>query len=142
VSKDQIATATATIDANREEVWSALVSPEAIRKYMFGANVETDWKEGSPITWSGTWEGKSYQDKGRILRIEPGSTLRYSHYSPLSKLPDEPENYHTVTINLTEKQGKTVVTLDQDHNPTAEARDHSQKNWEQMLARLKEVVEK
>jgi uncharacterized protein YndB with AHSA1/START domain len=48
-----IARASITINASRAQVWNALVSPEAIKQYMFGADVITDWREGSPIVWKG-----------------------------------------------------------------------------------------
>ena len=48
-----------------------LTSPEAISRFMFGAKVDTDWEEGSPITWTGEYEGKPYQDKGEILEVVP-----------------------------------------------------------------------
>jgi hypothetical protein len=67
--------------------------------------------------------------------------LQYSHYSPLSGLPDSPESYHTVTIRLTEEGAGTHVSLSQDNNPSEEARRHSEKNWRQMLAGLKSYVE-
>jgi hypothetical protein len=38
---------------------------------MFGANVVSDWKEGGQIVWKGEWQGKVYEDKGVILKIEP-----------------------------------------------------------------------
>jgi uncharacterized protein YndB with AHSA1/START domain len=141
MGKDLIATASVTIEATKTEVWDALVRPDSIKQYMFGASVETDWKVGSPITWSGEWEGKKYQDKGYVLRFEPHNVLQYSHFSPLGKQADKPENYHTVTIALADRSGKTSVALEQDHNPSAAARDHSQKNWEGMLQRLKKMVE-
>ena len=31
-----------------EALWAALTSPEFMRKYWFGMNIETDWKTGSP----------------------------------------------------------------------------------------------
>jgi hypothetical protein len=52
-----------------------------------------------------------------------------------------PENYHTVTIELAADGNRTQVNLTQDHNETEEARAHSTKNWETMLAGLKRVVE-
>jgi uncharacterized protein YndB with AHSA1/START domain len=109
---------------------------------MFGAHVVTDWREGSPITWKGEWQGKSYEDKGVVLRFEPGRTLRYSHFSPLSGLPDQPENHHTVTVELTGEGNRTRVSLVQDKNDTEEARAHSEKNWAMMLAGLKKLVER
>jgi len=135
-----IAHATKTIDAPIAEVWSALTDPAKIKQYMFGTNVVSDFKQGSPITWKGEWEGKPYEDKGEILRIEPQRLLQYSHFSPMSGLPDTPENYHTVTIELKSEGTRTVVSLAQDNNSTEEARQHSEKNWEMMLAGLEKML--
>ncbi len=139
--KNFIVRAEVKIYARPARVWEALVSPEIIRRYMFGTDAVSDWKEGSPITWKGEWEGKHYEDRGVILRLEPERVLRYSHFSPLSGLQDRPENYHTVTIELSGEGEYTRVSLSQDNNLTAEARDHSQKNWEMMLTGLKKVLE-
>ena len=141
MGKNLIARASVTIDAPKARVWNALVDPEAIERYMFGTNVVTDWREGSPIVWKGEWKGKTYEDKGKILEIDQERVLQYSHYSPLSGQPDVPENYHTVTVNLSGDGGQTTVTLTQDNNESEEARQHSEKNWESMLASLKEYVE-
>lgn len=141
-TQDVIARATITIDASRAEVWKALLSPAAIKQYMFGADVRTDWKEGSPITWSGEWKGKKFEDKGKLLQVKPERRLQYSHFSPLSGRPDTPENYHTVTMELSDVGGKTLVTLIQDNASTDEARKEAEKNWNMMLQGLKKVVEK
>ena len=141
MDKGQVAHATTTIDAPVSEVWDALVTPEKVEQYMLGAKVDSDWKKGSPIRWSGEWEGKKYEDKGRVLDLEPNRLLRYSHFSPLEGKPDEPESYHTVTIELAPLGDKTRVSLSQDNNPTAEARKHSEKNWKTMLDGLRSVVE-
>jgi len=142
VSLDRIARASLTVDAPRAKVWDALVNPKAIKQYMFGAAVVSDWREGSPIVWKGEWQGKPYEDKGTLLEVEPGRTLRYSHFSPLSGLPDEPGNYHTVTIELSGEGNQTRVALTQDNNPTDEARVHSEKNWGMMLAALQKFLER
>ena len=136
-----VAKAETTIDAPPAKVWDALVKPELIQKYMFGTTVATDWKVGSPITWKGEWEGKKYEDKGVILEVQPQKRLRYSHFSPLSGLPEKPENFHNVTIELAPDGKQTAVQLSQDNNPTEEGRKHSEKNWEKMLAGLKDLVE-
>ncbi len=109
---------------------------------MFGTNIISDWKEGSPIVWKGEWEGKKYEDKGLILKLEPGRLIQYSHFSPLSGQQDSPENYHTVTIELSGKGNQTFVSLLQDNNETEEARKHSENNWEMMLDGLKKLLEK
>lgn len=131
-----VSRASRTMPSSRAEVWEALVSPEAIKQYMFGTEAVSDWREGSPIEWKGQWEGKPYADKGTLLKAEPGRILRYSHYSPLSGMPDLPENRHTVTWELKDAERGTEVVLTQDNNKTEEARLHSEKNWEKMLAAL------
>ena len=111
MSRALIANASISIDAATDKVWDALVNPTAIKQYMFGTNVATDWREGSPITWSGEWQGKSYEDKGVILKFNPLRAIQYTHFSPLSGLPDTPENYHTVNIELTRDGNQTQVSL-------------------------------
>jgi uncharacterized protein YndB with AHSA1/START domain len=136
-----IAVASIDINASNADVWKALVDPEAIKQYMFGTNAVSNWKAGSPIVWRGEWQGKPYEDKGVILRFNPNHTLQYSHFSPLSGLPDKPENYHTVTVELSGGEMQTHVTLSQDHNSTEDERKHSVENWEMMLVALKKFVE-
>ena len=142
MADDFVAKASTTINASAAEVWDALVDPDKIREYMFGTNVTSDWKEGSPITWKGEWEGKPYEDKGVILQLTPPRVLQYTHFSPMTGLPDKPENYHTVTIELEENGTATNVTLTQDNNADEKDREHSEKNWSMMLDGLKKFVEK
>ena len=91
MNKNLIAKTSITINASSTKIWNALVNPEAIKQYMFGTNVVSDWHAGSPIVWKGEWQGKPYEDKGKILQFEPEQTIQYSHFSPLSGLPDEPK---------------------------------------------------
>jgi uncharacterized protein YndB with AHSA1/START domain len=140
-NKNLIAKAEVTIHATLDQVWAALVDPAIIKKYMFGAVVRSDWKKGSSIIWEGDWKGKKYEDKGEIINIEPNKELQYTHFSPLSGLEDKPENYHTVTIRLSATGAQTKVVLEQDKNATEKGQQESQKNWEQMLRSLKDVVE-
>jgi uncharacterized protein YndB with AHSA1/START domain len=139
--KGLVASARVTIAAPVAEVWDALVNPATIKRYMFSTDVISEWKEGSTIVWRGVWKGRVYEDRGTILELAPLQTLGYSHFSPLSGLPDVQENYHSVRIELSSNDRGTVVSLSQDNNPTEEARDYSQKNWETMLAGLKTLLE-
>ncbi|MFL5734670.1 MAG: SRPBCC domain-containing protein [Chloroflexia bacterium] len=136
-----IASTQVDINAPVSRVWDALVNPTAIKQYMFGTNVVSNWEEGAPIVWKGEWEGKSYEDKGTILQLKPERVLQYSHFSPLSGQPDVPENYHTVTIELSPAGAGTHVTLAQDNNATEEERRHSEQNWGMMLTGLKKFLE-
>ena len=141
--KNLKAEAKTEINATVDKVWDALVNPEIVKKYMFGTTVDSDWKVGSEITWKGEWKGKPYEDKGVILKIEPGKLIQYSHYSPLSGLPDKPENYKNIVTTELSPNGKhTSVSLTQDHNETEKSRDESEKNWQMMLDGLRELLEK
>jgi len=140
-SEKYVAKAQTIINTSIAKVWNALTNPEMIKKYMFGTTVISDWKEGSKIIWKGEWEGKPYEDKGKILRFEPKKSLQYSHFSPLSGLHDNPENYHIVTIDLEEKDKQTIVTLTQTNNADEKTKDHSEKNWKMMLGSLKNLLE-
>lgn len=142
MDKQLIAKVSTTINAPVAEVWDALTNPDIIKKYMFGTNVISDWEEGSSIVWKGEWQGKPYEDKGEILKIEKEKILQYSHFSPLMGKPDVPENYHTVTVELSGTDSQTTVSLSQDNNADEQAREHSEKNWEMMLESLKSLLEK
>jgi uncharacterized protein YndB with AHSA1/START domain len=137
-----IARASLTVEAPVAAVWDALVNPDTIRRYMFGTDVKSEWKKGSSIVWKGRWQGRDYEDRGTILDLQEGHLIRYSHFSPLSGLADMPENYHTVTVELSSAgEMSTRVSLTQDNNPDEEAREHSEKNWAMMLSGMKKTVE-
>ncbi|MBS1952520.1 MAG: hypothetical protein OJF59_001870 [Cytophagales bacterium] len=129
------------INAPVSKVWKALTEPEQIKKYLFDTETKCDWKAGSPITFSGVWQGKSYEDKGTILAIEPEKLLKYSYWSGFSGQKDIPENYQIITYRLNETNGKTIFLLTQENSPTQEASDHSASNWNLVLNSLKEMLE-
>ncbi len=130
------------INSSRSEVWDALINPSAIKQYMFGADVESTWHEGSDITWKGEFNGKTYEDKGVILQMEAEKMLKYTHFSPLSGKSDEPDNYQIVTVYLADGADKTEVSLTQENNTDENTRLESEKNWRVMLEGLKKYVEK
>jgi uncharacterized protein YndB with AHSA1/START domain len=136
-----LASADIDISAPPDRVWMALTDPEEIAKYMFGTSVESTWRPGSSITWSGEWDGKPYQDKGEILEAEPPRLLQLTHLSPLTGQEDRPENYHTVTYELTDRSGTTHLALSQDNNGDQDEADRASATWSTMLTGLKEAVE-
>ena len=141
MDKTFIAKATIKINAPLSKVWDAFVNPAIIKQYMFGTTVVSDWKEGSPILWKGEWQGKTYEDKGVILGLVPEKIIQYTHFSPMAGQPDIPENYHTVTVELHDAKTNIVISLSQNNNSTEQEKEHSEKNWEAMLASLKKLLE-
>jgi len=139
--QDHVAHASVRIHATASEVWDALTRPELIEKYFFGTHVETDWKPGSPVVFKGSFKGKSYQDKGKVLECVPGHKLVHTYWSSMGGEPDRPEHYKTVSYELKPEADGTLLTLTQDHNASEDAREHSEQNWRQVLQGLKQVVE-
>ena len=141
MSKTPIAKATATINAPTSKVWDALTKPDQIKQYLFGTDVTTDWKAGSPITYRGEWKGKAYEDKGKVLKVEPGKRLVSTFWSSLAGLPDTPENYKTVDYELSPAGDKTKLTITQDNNATREEATEAEKNWHMVLDGIKKLLE-
>ena len=139
--KTLIAKATVTIDAPTFKVWDAITNPESIKQYLFGADVITDWKEGSPIIYKGVYQGKAYEDKGTVLKVEPEKSLLITHWSPLSGSADSPENYHQVSYELAAENGSTLLTITQDNNATKEEQEQNSKFWQTALDGVKKLLE-
>jgi uncharacterized protein YndB with AHSA1/START domain len=130
------------IHAPAAKVWDALTKPDQIKQWFFGVNTETNWKVGSPIVHKGEYQGKPYEDKGEILAFEPQKELAYTHWSSMSGLLDQPENYQHVSYTLSSKGDTTEVTISESNLPSEEARDLSDKSWKSVLESLKKLLEK
>lgn len=135
------AEATVTVPAKRGDVWKALTDPAIIKKYFLGTNVETTWQVGDPITYSGEYNGKSYEDKGTVLEFQPMDRVKTTHYSPSTGLPDVPGNYHTVEYRLADDDDGTSVTIIQGNNKSAEEVQQSTATWDMVLQNLRELFE-
>ena len=130
------------INASAAKVWDALINPQIIKQYLFGTNAISDWKVGSKIVYKGVWQGKAYEDKGVILRMEPQKVLETNYWSGFSGLPDVPQNYQKVTYRLSKEKKGTKLTITQGNIATEESKAHSEKNWEMVLQALKNLLER
>jgi uncharacterized protein YndB with AHSA1/START domain len=116
-------------------------TPDLIRQWFFGVDTETDWRKGSSIIHRGEYQGKPYEDRGRILEIIPPRLLQHSHWSPVSGLPDAPENYQQVTWELSERDGRTDLVIRESNLPSEEALAVSERSWRLALEQLKRLLE-
>jgi uncharacterized protein YndB with AHSA1/START domain len=132
------------IAADPKAVWAAMTARQSA---MFPrTTVETDWKIGHLITFSGEWEGKSFMDRGEIQSVEEDRELSFTHWSELSGQSDRPENYHVVRYRLEPQGDRTRVSLAQFNRGSktdidAETRAEYEKNWRMILDSLKNAVE-
>jgi uncharacterized protein YndB with AHSA1/START domain len=136
------ATASTVIRASRTQVWDAVTRPELIKVYFFGTDLRTDWKVGSPLTFNGEWDGKTYEDRGTVLAFEPEQTLSFNYWSSFSGLEDKPELRQIVRYELEDAEGGVRVAIHQSNIDTQERADHSGKNWQMVLEGLKSMLEK
>lgn len=141
MSKKLTAKTQITVNAGPSQVWQALTKPELIKQYMMGADVACDWKVGSPIVYTGTYQGKPYKEKGIIQKLEPNKLLQATHFSESSGKEDKPENYALVTYELSEQAGATVVSVSQDNISDEKGVEASQRNWTMVLQALKKTAE-
>lgn len=130
------------INAPAANIWDVLVNPEKIAQYLFGSRVETGWQSGMPITFSRTFDSKSYVDKGQILEIIPEKLLKFSYWSSQEGYPEIPENYSVITYLLKKESEETIqLTYKRENIPTA----FEQKNQAQflpfMLENMKRLAE-
>lgn len=127
-----------TIDADASSVWETLTQRKS--PMFMGADVDTDWREGSPLTMSGEFNGKPFKDHGEIRASEPRSHLAFTHFSGA-----EQQKGNLVDIKLEPQGERTLVTLSQSPTDGSQPDEGKvtefRKNWETMLGALKKAVE-
>ena len=148
MSQPLIVKNTIDIQAPAARVWDALTNPAQTKKYMFGCEALSDWKEGSPLIWKGNFNGvELVAVKGSVVSIRPGQFLAYTTIDPNSTVADKPENYLTVTYELAEEDGHTLLTATQgDYSSVAEGDKRYQETiagggWAPILTAVKDLVE-
>ncbi|GAB4018916.1 SRPBCC domain-containing protein [Spirosoma koreense] len=138
-----------SLDSPVASVWDALTNPEQTQKYMFGCKALSDWTVGSPLLWTGSWEGQDMVFvKGTITAITPEAFLAYTTFDPNSALEDIPENYVTVTYTLTPQGNQTILDVTQgDFATVADGEKrytetyNNGEGWNPILVEIKKLVE-
>ena len=123
------------------KVWQGLTDPKMVKEYFFGTQLDSSWKVGEPITFSGEWDGKKYEDHGKILEIDPGKFVKYSYWSSMAGTDDKPENYANISYELSENNGETTLHITQDNIKNQEAKEHSEQNWKGVFEGLRKMIE-
>jgi uncharacterized protein YndB with AHSA1/START domain len=124
-----------TIPAEPQKVWETLTSKAGMKAYMMGADVDTDWRVGSPITMQGEFKGKSFRDTGEVRSFEPGRKLAYTHRSG-----GDAAQEHLVTFELKPQGEATEVVVTQDGGDGAHRAEY-EKTWAMMLEGLEKAVD-
>lgn len=137
-----------TINASLSVVWNALINPEQTKKYMFGCEAVSDWNVGSPLLWRGNQDGQEMIFvEGHIVALEPEKLLAYTTIDPNATVADIPENYLTVTCQLSAENGQTTLTVTQgDYATVADGPRRYQETmdgggWDSILIAIKKLIE-
>ena len=130
------------IIAPRKKVWLALTMPDLVKQWQYGSDLLTTWEIGTPVIFRNEWNGRVFEQKGKVLEFLPDSRLKYSLFFPRPDLQDIPEHRIFMTYELTESEGVTSLPVRQE-DPRPSAPDESTGGDEgpNVLSSLKELVE-
>ena len=138
------------LNAPASKVWEALTKREYTDQWAgeFSSggpafHIESDWKLGSPVLWKG--EDGTTAVEGNVTALEPNRYLRYTVADTRGeklKMTDE----DGIAYTLTGHNGKTTLHVkhgDFSAMPEGEHYHHmSEKVWDRVLPRIKQLAEK
>ena len=101
----------------------------------------TDWKVVSDIRFKTEWEGKIFEQWGKILEIRQNELIKYSLFAPRPDLEDKPENYFIMNYVLTAENGQTKLEIIQEDNRQNAVQEEPQGEENPILKSLKEIAE-
>jgi uncharacterized protein YndB with AHSA1/START domain len=134
------------MNAPPSEVWRALTEPDWMKQWMaeqeMRVEVITDWKVGSPIIVKGHHNNVDFENKGTVLHFEPNSLLRYSHFSSLSRLPDDVANYTIIEFRLARtEENSTSLNVTLSNSPSEPIFKHFEYYWRITIEVIKRFIE-
>lgn len=128
------------IKSTTKAVWTILTEPAEIKKWL-GVEANSEWTPQSDITFTFTWEGQEYVDKGKIIRFDDEKSFIYTYWSGFSGLPDEPGNYSKIEFLLEPTDKGVSLKLTHSGFATETIYKHSDKNWEETMDVIKKLSE-
>ncbi len=130
------------------QVWDLLINPTMTRQYMFGCEVESNWEVGGPLNWKGKTEDGTevVYVKGELVAYEEGKILSSTTFDPNGDMEDIPENYATLTYEITPQEKGTLLTIQQgDFSNVANGQkryEESRQGWiEVVIPTMKQLLQ-
>lgn len=121
-----------------DKIWNLLLDPAHAAKVWFGSTLETDLRPGGFLKWTGSWEGKAFEESAMVLECRPGVLLDSLFFSAFSGQTESPTTRLRLVLRLEpEGEGARLVVVQENFKDTA-ARDHSVASWNGIL----DIVEK
>src|SRR6185436_10736137 len=104
------------IKAPVQKVWDAITKPELVKQWQYGSDLITDWKVGNDIRFRTEWQGKVFEQWGKVLEIQPNRLVKYSLFAPGPDREDKPENYFIMSYVLTDEDNHIKLQIIQEDN--------------------------
>ena len=125
------------IASTPEKVFKALTDAKATERYWFGNGVRSDWKAGSPLTFSRA--GKTIVS-GTVLECDPPRRLAYTFHPEHDGL--EGETPSRVAFDIEEINGQVKLTMTHEgFEETSRVFPRIQAGWPSALSSLKSLME-
>jgi uncharacterized protein YndB with AHSA1/START domain len=132
---------TILINATKQIVWDALTKPELVKKWQYGSDLLTDWKVGSEIRFRVEWEGKVFEQWGKILEMIPNELIKYSLFFPRPDLEDKEENYFIMSYIISESENIIKLEIIKEDNRPGAVKEKESNEENPVLIALKEIIE-
>lgn len=132
---------TVKIKASLHKVWDILTKPEYVKQWQYGSELITAWKVGSDIRFKTEWEGKIFEQWGKVLVVRQNELIKYSLFAPRPDLADKPENYFEMSYVLTADNGQTKLEIIQIDNRPGAVQEKPQGEENPILQALKQIAE-
>jgi uncharacterized protein YndB with AHSA1/START domain len=129
------------LNAPVHKIWDTLTKPELVKLWQYGSELITDWKVGSQISFRAEWEGKVFEQWGKVLEVVPHKLIRYSLFAPRPDLEDKPENYFVMNYILTEEKNCVRLDIIQEDNRQGAVQESPQGEENPVLGALKRLIE-
>ena len=132
-----------TINSTPTKVWQTLTDHELMVQWLGDPDMEievkTTWQINTPIIIKGFHHVK-FENTGIVLAFDKERKLSFTHLSSVSRLPDIPENYSTLTFTLKPISNATHLTLKIENFPTESIRKHLEFYWRTTIITIKNKV--
>lgn len=125
------------IRATADRVWRGLTDPEFTARYWYGTRLESDWHEGSTITFH---KPQGEPDVGTVLRADPPRRLEFTWEVNFGPLKGERASHVAFTIEP-HGEGVTLTLVHGGFEPGSKVYEALKGGWPGILSGLKRTLE-
>ncbi len=125
-----------------EKLWEALTNSKYTEQYFFGSSIQSNWQEGSEITYSRNGQVSDY---GKILKIDHNRVLSYT-WTYFGEGVEEKQPSH-VTFELKPMKETVKLTLRHENLQPGDLVDRDDtfeglnNGWPAIISNLKSLLE-